>query len=82
MSGTTPRNLPPLLILAAPAGITTLWILPEKYGRTWQESGIAAAVVFIVVLLLSRLPGWLATGAKKATARAKKKADKKKDEQK
>ncbi|GHI97969.1 hypothetical protein [Streptomyces olivaceus] len=82
MSGTPPRNLPPLLIVAAPAGITTLWVLPVIYGRTWQEAGIAAAVVFIVVLLLSRLPGWFASGAKKAASKAKKKANKKKDDEK
>ncbi|MEV4046071.1 hypothetical protein [Streptomyces sp. NPDC049744] len=82
MSGTTPRNLPPLLILAAPAGITTLWVLPVNYGRTWQESGIAAAVVFVVVLLLSKLPGWFASGAKKAASKAKKKVSKKKDDEK
>jgi hypothetical protein len=81
MSGTSPRNLPPLLILATPAGITTLWVLPVNYGRTWQESGIAAAVAFLVVLLLPKLPGWLARGAKKA-AKAKKKASKKKDDEK
>lgn len=80
MSGTTPRNLPPLLILAAPAGITTLWVLPVHYGRTWQQSGIAAAVVFVVVLLLARLPGWFASGAKKA--KKIKKASKKKDNEK
>ncbi|MFE2529447.1 hypothetical protein ACFXEL_35070 [Streptomyces sp. NPDC059382] len=82
MSGTPTRNLPPLLILAAPAGITTLWVLPVTYGRTWQESGIAAAVVFVVVLLLSKLPGWLARGAKKAATKAKKKVGKKKDSEK
>ncbi|QIP74645.1 hypothetical protein [Streptomyces sp. VN1] len=82
MSGTTPRNLPPLLILAAPAGITTLWVLPVNYGRTWQEAGIAAAVVFVLVLLLSKTPGWLASGAKKAASKAKKKASKKKDDEK
>nr|WP_024127987.1 hypothetical protein [Streptomyces sp. 14R-10]AHF46261.1 hypothetical protein pZL1.96c [Streptomyces sp. 14R-10] len=81
MSGTTPRNLPPLLIIAAPAGITTLWVLPVNYGRTWQEAGIAAVVVFAVILLLFRLPGWFASGAKKAASTVKK-ASKKKDTEK
>ncbi|MFH8642020.1 hypothetical protein [Streptomyces goshikiensis] len=82
MSGTTPRSLPPLLILAAPAGVTTLWVLPVNYGQTWQEAGIAAAVVFLLVLLLSKLPGWLARGAKKAATKTKKKCRKKKDNEK
>ncbi|MFF8387840.1 hypothetical protein ACF053_29945 [Streptomyces kanasensis] len=82
MSGTTPRNLPPLLIVAAPAGITTLWVLPVNHGWTWQEAGIAAVVVFVLVLLLSKAPGWLASGAKKAASKAKKKASKKKDDEK
>ncbi|MGA5643286.1 hypothetical protein ACPCTN_31670 [Streptomyces cinereoruber] len=82
MSATPPRNLPPLLIVAAPAGITTLWVLPVHYGRTWQEAGIAAAVIFVLVLLLSKAPGWLASGAKKAASKAKKKASKKKDDEK
>ncbi|MFE5863166.1 hypothetical protein ACFQ77_21845 [Streptomyces virginiae] len=82
MSGTTPRTLPPLLILAAPAGITLLWVLPVHYGRTWQEGAYAAAVIFVLVLLLSKLPGWLARGAKKAASKAKKKASKKKDDEK
>ncbi|MFD3889999.1 hypothetical protein [Streptomyces microflavus] len=72
MSGTTQRDLPPLLIIATPAGITTLWVLPVNYGWTWQEAGIAAAVVFAAILLLFRLPGWISSGAKKAASKAKK----------
>lgn len=81
MSGTTSRTFPPLLILATPAGITTLWVLPVNHGWTWQDSGIAAAVVFLAVLVLPYLPGWLASGARKAS-KAKKKVSKKKDSEK
>ncbi|MER6256814.1 hypothetical protein ABT224_36275 [Streptomyces sp. NPDC001584] len=77
MSGTPQRGLP-MLILAAPAGITTLWILPEHHGWTWQFSGIAAAVAFLAVLFLPYLLRWLASGAKKAAKSAAKKAVSKK----
>ncbi|WP_371801510.1 hypothetical protein OHA38_43815 (plasmid) [Streptomyces sp. NBC_01732] len=81
MSGTPSRTLPPLLIPATPAGITTLWVLPVNHGWSWQDSGIAAAVVFVVVLVLPYLPGWLVSGARKAS-KAKKKVSKKKDSEK
>ncbi|MEU9480791.1 hypothetical protein [Streptomyces sp. NPDC048191] len=77
MSGTPqkPGSLPPLLILATPAGITTLWVMPVHYGWTGRNAAIAAAVVFLAVLALPRVPGALA-GATKAAAR-KRKASKK-----
>jgi hypothetical protein len=83
MSGTTPRNLPPLLILAAPAGITTLWVLPVHYGWDGRDSAIGAAVAFLAVLALPRMPGALAGAAKAAAkAAAAKKDDKNTSEKK
>ncbi|MET8823721.1 hypothetical protein [Streptomyces rochei] len=71
MSGTPqkPGNLPPLLILAAPAGITTLWVMPVHHGWNGQDTAIAAAVVFLAVLALPQVLGAVA-GATKATAKA------------
>ena len=83
MSGTRPRTLPPLLIIAAPAGITTLWVLPQHHGWTKEHTAWAAAVVFLAVLALPRLPGWIASGAKTALKAGRKtKKKKKKDKSK
>ncbi|GHH54580.1 hypothetical protein [Streptomyces candidus] len=81
MSGTPARNVSPLLIIAAPAGITAVWVLPKNYGWPLERAAIAAVVVFLVVMCLARLPGWLAGGAKRA-ARATKKLGKKKTDSK
>ncbi|MFE9406875.1 hypothetical protein ACFYNY_34770 [Streptomyces sp. NPDC006530] len=80
MSGTTPRNLPPLLILAAPAGITTLWVMPLHYGWDGQDTAIAAAVVFLAVLALPRAPQVLASMAKAAAKATKRRPKSKKDD--
>ncbi|QNS09420.1 hypothetical protein [Streptomyces xanthii] len=87
MSGTPQKSgsLPPLLILAAPAGITTLWVMPVHYGWDGRDTAIAAAVVFLAVLALPRVPGVLAGAAKgvvKATKRKAKKKDGKDDSKK
>ncbi|MFC8223826.1 hypothetical protein ACFUTY_37365 [Streptomyces sp. NPDC057362] len=84
MSGTPQKSgsLPPLLILAAPAGITTLWVMPVHYGWDGRDTAIAAAVVFLAVLALPRVPGVLAGAAKtaaKTAAKATKRKAKKKD---
>ncbi|WP_309050043.1 hypothetical protein [Streptomyces sp.] len=81
MSGTPQKSgsLPPLLILAAPAGITTLWVMPVHYGWDGRDTAIAAAVVFLAVLALPRVPGVLAGAAKTAARATKRKAKNKKD---
>ncbi|NEB59691.1 hypothetical protein G3I20_05080 [Streptomyces sp. SID8111] len=81
MSGTPQKSgsLPPLLILAAPAGITTLWVMPMHYGWDGRDTAIAAAVVFLAVLALPRVPGVLAGAAKTAAKATKRKAKNKKD---
>ncbi|MEW2615171.1 hypothetical protein AB0937_34305 [Streptomyces sp. NPDC047880] len=81
MSGTPQKSgsLPPLLILAAPAGITTLWVMPMHYGWDGRDTAIAAAVVFLAVLALPRVPGVLAGAAKTAARATKRKAKNKKD---
>ncbi|GHH26101.1 hypothetical protein [Streptomyces rubradiris] len=71
MSGTPQRGLPPLLILAAPAGITTVWVLPAHYGWSGRDAAAAAAVVFLAVLMLPRLPGVLAGATKTAVKKRK-----------
>ncbi|MFD8385255.1 hypothetical protein ACFV2X_43185 [Streptomyces sp. NPDC059679] len=81
MSGTPQRPLPSLLILAAPAGITTLWVLPEHHGWTLRDSAIAAAVVFLAVLSLPYMPRMAAGTAKAAVRKRKsKKNDSKKND--
>lgn len=79
MSGTPQKSgsLPPLLILAAPAGITTLWVMPVHYGWDSRDTAIAAAVVFLAVLVLPWVPGVLASVAKTAAKATKRKAKKK-----
>ncbi|MFF8809892.1 MULTISPECIES: hypothetical protein [Streptomyces] len=77
----TPRTLPPLLILAAPAGITTLWVLPVRYGWDGRDTAIAAAVVFLAVLALPVVPAALA-GTAKGAAKALRRKPKKKDDSK
>ncbi|WP_330269927.1 hypothetical protein [Streptomyces griseorubiginosus] len=81
MSGTPQKSgsLPPLLILAAPAGITTLWVMPVHYGWEGRDTAIAAAVVFLAVLALPRVPGVLAGAAKTAAKATKRKAKNRKD---
>ncbi|MFE5847811.1 hypothetical protein ACFQ7N_39935 [Streptomyces niveus] len=78
MSKTPARGIPPLLIIAAPAGITAVWVLPEIHHWPLKRAAIAAAVVFLAVLWLPHLPGWLAAGVKTA-AKATKKTGKKND---
>ncbi|MFJ5645796.1 hypothetical protein [Streptomyces sp. NPDC093223] len=83
----TPANsdgLPPLLILATPAGITTLWVLPVHYGWGSRDAAVAAVAVFFAVLALPRVSGALGGAAKAAVRkrRASSKKDGKNDKQK
>ncbi|RPK32641.1 hypothetical protein EES39_38230 [Streptomyces sp. ADI92-24] len=82
MSGTPARNISPLLIIAVPAGITAVWVLPKNYGWPLERAAIAAAVIFLVVMCLAQLPGWLAGGAKTAAKATKKLSKKKKNDSK
>ncbi|MDW8803665.1 hypothetical protein P1P68_02295 [Streptomyces scabiei] len=84
MSGTNQpqRTLPPLLILASPAGITTIWVMPEHHGWPMRDSAIAAAVVFLAVLSLPYLPRLVAGTAKATVTKRKSKKQAKKDDSK
>ncbi|MYS37587.1 hypothetical protein K388_07357 [Streptomyces sp. KhCrAH-43] len=82
MSRTTPPTLPPLLILAAPAGITTLWVMPLHYGWTIRAAAIASAVVCLAVLLLPLAPGTVAGALRTAAKATRKRKSSEKNEKK